>query len=178
MSSISPSWPWVVKGSSATSVMTPRLGKLLLHRAHRRLRDAVRIPGLARIQGLFLPGRDREQGDGRESSAAPSDSHSRSSSSTDSRSIPGMEATGWRCRGPRPRTPGKSAHPRVKCVSRIRRRENSSRRMRRMRVFGNELAAVPVILTVTPSIQHQRSDSATPDARFGLRRSSGVRITR
>src|SRR6202011_92696 len=35
-------------------------------------------------------------------------------------------------------------------VSRIKRRENSSRRIRRIRVFGNELAPVPVISTVTP----------------------------
>src|ERR1700759_2115889 len=38
----------------------------------------------------------------------------------------------------------------VRRVSRMRRRENSSRRMRRMRAFGNDWAGFPVISNVTP----------------------------
>src|SRR6202790_761825 len=69
----------------------------------------------------------------------------------DNRSTPGMEATGWR--SPRPSTTkiGEIKASTLKWVSRIKRRENSSRRMRRRRGFGNELAVVPVISTVTPN---------------------------
>src|SRR5271155_2786621 len=49
-------------------------------------------------------------------------------------------------------------------VSRISRLENSSRRMRRMRVLGNESAGLPVILSVTPrsSFRHAVSAPARP----------------
>ena len=76
--------------------------KLLLDRAHRRLRNAVGIPGLARVQRLFLLGRDRKQGDRGNLEPHQGSRTRASSSSTDSRSIPGMDATGWR--SPRPST--------------------------------------------------------------------------
>src|SRR5579863_5244402 len=50
----------------------------------------------------------------------------------------------------------------VSCVSRISRRENSSRRMRRRRVFGNESVRFPVIWTVTPNSSVSRAVSAPP----------------
>ena len=46
---------------------------------------------------------------------------------------------------------GRSTQSTVSCVSRIRRRENSSRRMRRRRVVGNELPRLPVIFSMTPA---------------------------
>src|SRR6202051_992586 len=87
-------------------------------------------------------------------------SHSRKVSSMDNRSIPGMEATRWR--SPRPSTTniGYIKESTLKWVSRIKRRENSSRRMRGMRVFGNELALVPVISTVTPNSSFSSANSA------------------
>src|SRR6202158_5664418 len=50
----------------------------------------------------------------------------------------------------------------VSCVSRISRREKSSRRMRRIRVFGNESAGFPVILTVTPNNSFSHAIEAGP----------------
>src|SRR5882724_5918882 len=47
-------------------------------------------------------------------------------------------------------------------VSRIKRRENSSRRMRRMRVLGNELWPIPVIYSVTPSTQFAAANRLSP----------------
>src|SRR5882757_1853875 len=47
-------------------------------------------------------------------------------------------------------------------VSRIKRRENSSRRMRRMRVPGNELWPIPVIYSVTPSNQSAAANRPSP----------------
>ena len=66
-------------------------------------------------------------------------------------------------------TPGKSRDPqRTSWFSRIRRRENSSCRIRRMRVFGNVLAAVPVILTVTPHFSFSAGNSARLPIMSGL----------
>src|SRR5580704_6841986 len=50
----------------------------------------------------------------------------------------------------------------LRWVSRMRRRENSSRRMRRMRVRGNELAPIPVIFDVTPNAQFAAANRSSP----------------
>src|ERR1700704_2573600 len=89
----------------------------------------------------------------------------------DNRSIPGMEATGWR--SPRPSTTkiGEISESALKWVSRIKRRENSSCRIRRMRVFGNELAVGPVISSVTPNNSFSPENSAfLPPAQASGRR--------
>src|SRR5450432_3763105 len=73
--------------------------KLLFDRPNRGLSDAVRVPGLARIGRLFFLGGDRKQAIAGILSRT-SASHSRINWSMDNRSMPGIDATGWRA--PRP----------------------------------------------------------------------------
>ena len=57
-----PSWPWLVYGSSATSVITPSVGKALLQRAHRARHEAFADATPPRRPAIFSSARhDREQ---------------------------------------------------------------------------------------------------------------------
>ena len=91
-----PSWPWVVNGSSATSVITPSSGTACL---------SARTARWARPSGFHasLPSSDFASGGVTGNSAiagTPSfatTSASRTSSSTVMRSTPGIEGTATRC---------------------------------------------------------------------------------
>ena len=93
-SSIRPSWPWLVYGSSATSVMTPSAGKALLQRAHRARHQALGMPRLGGIERFLLRGDRPGTARSRECRAATHASASRSSRSMLLRETPGSEATG------------------------------------------------------------------------------------
>ena len=65
-SSISPSWPWLVKGSSATSQSTPRSGNsFLIARTdlHTRLSGLTRFGAVLVAQGRLGIGKQRDAGD-------------------------------------------------------------------------------------------------------------------
>jgi hypothetical protein len=94
-----PSWPWVVNGSRATSVITPSAGNSFLTA---RTASWAIPPGFhdSRASSDFL-----SAGTTGKSAMAGIDNrarmaHSRSSSSTDSRSMPGIEAMGCLCFAP------------------------------------------------------------------------------
>ena len=94
-----PSWPWVVNGSSATSVITPSSGTAFL---------IARTARCARPSGFqaSLPSSDLASSGvtGKSATAGtPSratTSASRTSSSTVMRSTPGIEGTATRCLDP------------------------------------------------------------------------------
>ena len=77
------------------------LRKCLLQRAHRALREAFGIPRLARIEALRVGRRHRKQRERRDAELGASPA-TRTSSSIDRRSTPGIDGTGSRT--PRPST--------------------------------------------------------------------------
>ncbi len=134
--SINPSWPCVVYGSSATSVITPSSGTSFL--SARTVR-CTRPSGFhaSRPSSLLVDG----SGTGNSATAGMPSVPSRRASSTtrsiDRRSMPGIEATASRRPRPSITNSGWIRSSAARSVSRASRRENGSRRMRRRRVPGN-----------------------------------------
>ena len=128
----SPSWPWLVNGSSATSHSTPRSGNSFF-----RARTALQT----RLSGLVasVPASSRSDGSVNGNSAMQgmssftARSAERTTWSTLSRSTPGIEPTGARLFSPSITNIGQIRSLVVSTFSRISRRAHSDLRLRRGR---------------------------------------------
>ena len=109
-------------------------------RARGTLGNTVRIPGFGGIQDFFSSGVTGNSASAGMPSATSS-SASSSSRSMDSRSTPGIDGTASRRFSPSSTNTGRIRSSTVSTFSRTRRRENSSRRLRRRRVAGNRRLA-------------------------------------
>ena len=130
-----PSWPWVVKGSSATSVITPSSGTASLIDFTARCTSPSALWASSAIKLLLLAPTTGN----RAMAGIPSDAISLAWSTNRSmlkRSIPGIEGIASRWPSPSSTKTGKIKSAGVSRLSLTRRRENSLARNRRIRVAG------------------------------------------
>src|SRR6478609_4853967 len=145
----SPSWPWLVKGSSATSQRMPTSGtsRLIAPMARQtRLSGlSASLPVSSRRLGSVY-GKSAMQGMARRAAR----SASRTAWSIDSRSTPGIEGTGMRVFSPSITNKGQIRSSALSTCSRTMRRAHSLPRLRRIRVGMSSLsgAAGPVSIGV------------------------------
>ena len=144
-SSISPSWPWLVKGSSATSQSTPRSGKFLLDGAHRLADEIVGIDAPRSRARRAATARYRETARCRGCSSFTARSASRTAWSTLSRSTPGIEATAVRVLWPSTTNSGQIRSSVVRTFSRTSRRAHSALRLRRGRTARSRAGAARAV---------------------------------
>src|SRR6266568_3172007 len=145
-----PSWPCVVKGSSATSQSTPRSGcAALTARTARQTRFSgfVASSPSGDLRSSGVTGKNATQGMPR-LFASPAAS---TSAGIESRSTPGMEATGARAARSSCTKTGQMKSPGVSTCSATIRRVQSSRRLRRMRTRGKVPSGRDLVEVTAPS---------------------------